>query len=204
MSITIEHNPFATAFTRPGQIPFLLGDGEDLAAIADSFRDHRFVGQIVGPHGCGKTTLTHALEPLLSEEFRLVRRVTIRDSRHVQTREFESNDNTDSKNSRLLIVDGLERLPWLHRKLLLKQIRFPNTGLLITTHRAFDGIPVLYEVRPTLETLRRLTELLAPGLIIGNDVLALAYEQNRENIRECLMTLYDWFEAQKSAAGRTV
>ena len=197
MPISIQHNPFATRFTRPGEIPFQLRGHENLNSIIDSFRDHRFVSQIVGPHGSGKTTLTQTLEPLLRETFYSVRRVTVRDAKRIQSDETEIPNRLDSIN-RLMIVDGFERLPWLHRRLLLKNARCPQTGLLITTHRRIAGVPILYEVQPTLETLQRLSHELAPGVIIEKNFLATVFETNEGNIRESLMTLYNWFETRQS------
>lgn len=200
MSISIQHNPFATRFTSPGEIRFMLGVGESIDTIAEVFRRNRFVSQIVGAHGCGKTALTHALEPRLRDDFHLIRRITIRDTMHVLANDFERPGKSDSKTL-LLIIDGFERLPWLHRRMLLKQTRYPHIGLLITTHQALSSIPILYQVQPTLETLRQLTNQLAPVLTIDRELLEYAFEKNSGNIRESLMTLYNWFESRRSCVG---
>ena len=201
MPISIQHNPFATRYTRPGEIPFQLSGNEDLNTIVDTFRDHCFLSQIVGPHGSGKTTLTQTLEPLLRETFCSVRRVTVRDAKRIQNDESEFPNPLDTTN-RLMIVDGFERLPWLHRRLLLKFARCQQMGLLITTHRRIAGVPILYEVQPTLETLQRLSHELAPGVIIEKNLLATIFETNEGNIRESLMTLYNWFESRQSTGCR--
>lgn len=201
MPISIQHNPFATRFTRPGEIPFQLREHENLNTIVDTFRDHRFLSQIVGPHGSGKTTLTYTLEPLLREDFSSVRRVTVRDAKRIQSDEVKTPNQLGSRNQ-LLMIDGFERLPWLHRRLLLKHARYPQTGLLITTHRPIAGVSILYEVQPTLESLQRLARELAPRLAIETELLAKAFETTEGNIRESLMTLYNWFESRQSTGCR--
>lgn len=193
------HNPFSTRFTQPGSIPFLLNPDQSLANIAGQFRNHRYLGQIVGHHGSGKTTLTHALESHLSNDFATVRRITIRGRRNILARQIKHELHSNVSGC-LLVVDGLERLPWIHQRLLLQQVGYPKIGLLVTTHRAHVGVPVLFETRPTLETLRKLTNQLAPGLAMDDQVLASALQQNPGNIRESLMTLYDWYETLESPA----
>lgn len=200
MTISLQHNPFATRFTQPGVIPFLLPDGGDLQAIVNAFRSHRFLGQIVGSHGCGKTTLTHAMQSLLLDHFQSIRRIVIRDTRHVNRNELVTSELARSPNH-LLVVDGFERLPWLHRRLLLKHVRDQKIGLLFTSHRPIQGVPVIYEIQPTLETLRCLTDELAPFHAIHKNMLASTFETNGGNIRECLMTLYNALESGDQSLG---
>ncbi len=197
MPITVQHNPFATRFTRPGALPFLFNNGNRLESIVDAFHDCGFVCQIVGQHGSGKTTLTYALEPILRDNFHPIRRFTVRGPR-----QFESSETLTPTRSPtripLLVIDGFEKLPWLHRRLLVKHVRDQRTGLLITTHQPIGGIPVLLQMLPTLETLQRLTCELAPDLVIQKNLLAAIFDNNHGNIRESLMTLYNWFETQKT------
>ena len=193
MKLPVPHNPFSTRYTHPGAVPFMMPPGETLESVADRFRRQKFVGQIVGHHGAGKTTFCHSLERLLRKDFGAIRRITIRHPRDVLAK-LSGQAMQSNSDSRLLVVDGLERLPWLHRRLLLKQVQYPELGLLVTTHRALVGIPVLYTICPTIDTLRELTNQLAPGLAIKDQVLASVHQKNPENIRESLMSLYDWFE----------
>ncbi len=92
-----ESNPFSTRFTAPGKIPFFfersflrqlkaskpakfeeffiraLGAGEDIRGsvclqfLVDRFETNGRRGQLVGPHGSGKSTLTCALKEALTK-----------------------------------------------------------------------------------------------------------------------------------------
>lgn len=54
-------NPFSTARVGLGQIPFQEFYPGQVRTLADRLSAQNFRGQIVGPHGSGKTTLTIAL-----------------------------------------------------------------------------------------------------------------------------------------------
>ncbi len=61
------NNPFSVDRIRPGTIPFLFShhnhstDIEQLDRLVDHWLASGCIGQIVGPHGCGKTTLAHTI-----------------------------------------------------------------------------------------------------------------------------------------------
>ena len=75
-------NPFATRWVRPDAAPF-VGRQSFVDTYVDNFfalcESGKPVGQIVGPHGCGKTTLTIAMETRLRTYFQDVSRITIHD-----------------------------------------------------------------------------------------------------------------------------
>ena len=60
-------NPFSANRIRPGVIPYLFShehdstDPSQLDQLIDSWQEYGNLGQIVGAHGCGKTTLAHAI-----------------------------------------------------------------------------------------------------------------------------------------------
>ena len=60
-------NPFSIHRVRPGSIPYLFSPVDDATDVAqldqliDCWRANCYVGQIVGPHGCGKTTLAYSV-----------------------------------------------------------------------------------------------------------------------------------------------
>ena len=67
-----ERNPFATRFVRPGAIPYRFANGL-VGRDRASLRQHDWRGEIVGPHGSGKSTLVQTLIPPLKEAGRDVR-----------------------------------------------------------------------------------------------------------------------------------
>src|SRR5262249_23632578 len=63
----LSGNPFATRRVRPGAIPFLFPTGESVGQLLDRLRAAGWWGQVVGPHGSGKSTLVAALLPELCQ-----------------------------------------------------------------------------------------------------------------------------------------
>ncbi len=110
---------------------------------------------------------------------------------------------SDKFQTELWIVDGLERLTWLHRWLLVHYCRQREFGLLVTSHRRLIGIPVLATLTPSLQTFRNLSEYLLASSPCQKSVteafdattIEQAYDATGGNVREALMLLYDRFEA---------
>jgi hypothetical protein len=195
----MQHNPFSTRFTRPGAMPFLSAEQLDLSSIAARFAANGYRGQIVGPHGCGKTTLTFGLQSQLGQQIQAVRRVTIRHDRAIIATETDWRD----RNPQLLVIDGVERMTTTQRWLMIQSCRNLRMGILVTTHKRINFLPVLCEIQPTLETLQRIVEHLAPDVQIESEYLNTTWSRSGGNIREALMDLYDWYESsQKSADSR--
>ncbi len=58
-------NPFSTCRTRPGAIPYVFPPGQSAAALIERMRESGWRGQIVGPHGSGKSALLATLAPAI-------------------------------------------------------------------------------------------------------------------------------------------
>ena len=54
-------NPFSTRFTKPGKIDFIFGNDMTPDQMCEDFEEAGLLGQIVGPHGSGKSTLIRML-----------------------------------------------------------------------------------------------------------------------------------------------
>ena len=171
-----------------------------LTEISNAFCQSGFIGQIVGPHGSGKTTLTHAMQRELRGTFDVVRRLTVRNQsvgNHLGISSIQTVvETTHSSGSMLLIIDGVERLSLLQRMMLVGYCKKSQSkpypiGLLITTHRKLVGVPVLFKTIPSLELLKQIVQNLAPDFAPEPELLASVYEQTDGNLREALMSLYD-------------
>ena len=149
-------NPFATRFTRPGEIPFLPPPELDLAEIGARFEQANWIGQIVGPHGVGKTTLALAFrerQSRFSKSRHLIFRSGPRfwwpDSFQIQPAYGSvpewSGKSLDAywRGQVLVIVDGWENLSRLNRYLLRRHCRQTASGLIITSHQPIRSLPVL-------------------------------------------------------------
>lgn len=227
-------NPFSTAFVSPAVFPFLelaCNDAPpEIAAAGKRFVEAGYRGQIVGPHGSGKTTLTFAIENWLrlqeceqreSEQLsgaavfafqRPFQRKTLRASMlvpHVESgpaykpcgplprSPVARPCTTNVKASqRCLVIDGIERLSPLNRLALIATTRFKRIPLIVTSHRAVFGIPLIARTTSTLARFEQIAERLQADSMVklNKSAFQIAFERNKGNVREALMALYDVFE----------
>ena len=211
-------NPFSTRFTRPGEIPYLFADSAGLGSLVDRFGHQGWVGQIVGAHGCGKTTLCHALAAELVHLFPKVNHVTIRSGKDILSKSVEHSElgsgldpNHDRTSVRTLtIVDGVERLSLLQQRMLVSNLsrtrgissredhanpKAGSNGLLITSHRRLKFVPVLYSITPSVSAFQSVAEFLDPSLDMSQSELSETFAAAGQNIREAIMLLYDRHES---------
>lgn len=187
-------NPFATKYIKPGAIPFLFDQDELLDSVLSKFEQHKCVGQIVGPHGSGKSTLVCTMEDY-GWMFDNVRRVTIRGPKDVKA----IGELEGELSQTLMVVDGLERLSWLHRWLLVRFLKLKAAGLLVTTHKIIRGLPVIFQTTPSYESFRRLVAQLQPEDLLDEAIISACYQHHAPDVREALMELYDCWEELKKA-----
>jgi ABC-type cobalamin/Fe3+-siderophores transport system ATPase subunit len=158
-------------------------------------------GAIVGPHGSGKTTLLIELHQVLQS--RLVGQGRTRlwfVPRDHNQRLVEWNRLTDEVDSTdILLVDGIERLSWLHRAQLLGLIPQTRAGagrftrcVIATTHRRLLGLRTWLRNSTShavmAELLLELYPTAPPPLISRAQQL---FQKNRGNIRDVFWQLYN-------------
>lgn len=210
-----RHNPFSTARVRPGALPF-LGQPTVLEEALQRLQAAGWRGQIVGPHGSGKSTLARAL--LKSGKLQLVRLNSIIIRRHNRSPwpgrisvDLDRMDNSlqwrPPANRRLVLIDGVERLSFLHRWLLIHHCRRNRIGLILTSHRRLAGLPVVATMKPTPEILHRIVDHVLSNSNTDNTwipdrgSIESVFFQHRGDLRESLMTLYDRFERSNGPVG---
>lgn len=189
------NNPFATRHVAPGQVPYFFPNAQDFHRIVKHADTASWTGQIVGPHGSGKTTLVWHLSSHLQRRFSAIEFLIVRGVGKVGiSRSLEgqtvANDLTPVGSPRkLLVIDGVERLSWLQRKLLLADCRRKKIGLLVTTHRRLFGLPVFFETSfDEIQFRKILSHLSSQQYETQYQRLSKRFG---ENCREMLFELYD-------------
>jgi hypothetical protein len=150
-------------------------------------------GEIVGPHGAGKSTMLATLIPRLAAAGRQVSTIALRDGERRLPRGFLRR--APASRDSLVVVDGYEQLSPIARWVLRWRCRRAAAGLLVTSHTA-TGLPVLVRLQPDVELVSRLVAQLtrrAPSPVTPADVAA-SHACRGSNVREILFDLYDRHE----------
>jgi hypothetical protein len=198
-------NPFATRFTRPGAIDYLFPPGQSAESLVDRLRSSGWWGEIVGPHGSGKSTLVAALVPALKAAGRNVLRYVITPDGGDRPEclapagafAFVAGLTLDADTQ--LILDGYERISWWWRRRIQVLCRKRGAGLLVTVHQSV-GLPPVLQTDPNEQLAQRIVEkLLPPGdnIITRADVSA-AFAKHNGDLRETLFALFDVYQARQA------
>ncbi len=196
-----EPNPFSTRYVRPGVIPYQRRDGGSLPELVKEFLDrcHGWAS-IIGPHGSGKSTLVASLKDILSDQFQVF---AYRFSTTDRELRLLWSENKQWGQHSIVIVDGYEQLSVWFRWRLRRLVRRRGAMLLITAHRVYRAFPVLWQTTVDETIARQLRDALLasrPELQAEPDLeqaWCAARSQYPTDLRETLMSMYDWVEEQK-------
>jgi hypothetical protein len=187
-------NPFDASRLRPGIVPYYFTDGRSRDELVEQFMRSGYRGQIVGPHGTGKSTLW--LE--IIESLRATGLVVVT---HALRHEPAAHDAIlNARGHEILAIDGFEQLRLWRRMSCI--YRRPQMRLLITTHRRQPGLPLLHSTSATTSQLRYVAEQLwgeRDATRVGFPAV-LADQSLREMLdrhgstREALFSLFDWYQ----------
>jgi hypothetical protein len=192
-------NPFATCWTLPGALPFQFPTGVSVEQLVVQLAANNWRGEIVGPHGSGKSTLVETLRPHLAAAGRSLACITLREGQRRLPADFVRKSLAFARP--LLVVDGYEQLSLFSRILLSWRCRRVAAGLLVTSHTT-TGLPLLYRARPNLRLVAQLVSTLTASNsspVSASDVVA-SHACHGSNLRELLFALYDRHEALTAAA----
>lgn len=191
-------NPFATRWVRPGAIEFQFSADEKLTQVFDRLMANRGWGEIVGPHGSGKSCLLLTLAKEWEQRGRDVVMIELHDGQRrlpVPLGELACDGDT------LVCIDGFEQLSWFQAWRLRRHVRKAGGGLLVTTHQSV-GLPRIYETSSSVEMAQQLVESLTVEhrASIDPQQVANAYADAQGNLREMFFALYDIVEANRRAS----
>ena len=191
-------NPFCTRRVRPGGVPYLFGPGQTVATLVQRLRHGGWWGQIVGPHGSGKSALLAALVPAVEQAGRQPRVIELHDRQRRPPWDLVRAGGPD--DSVQLIVDGYEQLSRWNRFRVKRFCRRHGAGLLVTAHVPV-GLPELCQTAPDLELARQIVDQLQRGYPahVTPDDVAECFSRHGENLRETLFDLYDLYERRSRA-----
>jgi len=208
-------NPFNSRQLRPGAIDYIFPPGDSLDALLQRLRDHRWRGQIVGPHGTGKSTLLHGLLPRLralgwtivlgsfqggDQHWKIL---TAKDEAAVSPGTRRERKSA-LKQAKIVIIDGFEQLSPMARSHWKWYCRWTRRGLIVTAHRSV-GLPEAARTALTppqaIEIVNRLAGETARGF--SESEIIEAFKAHRGNMRETLFTLYDAYESRRAHSRTT-
>jgi hypothetical protein len=185
-------NPFSTRHVRPGAIDYLFPPGTNAESLLARLAVNSWRGQIVGPHGSGKSALLATLIGALEGSNRPVHLVELHDGQRRMPGDFRRT-NKFTPNT-LVIVDGYEQLGFFSRLGLRRFCQKRALGLLVTSHISV-GFPDLFRTAPDMATTVRLVEQLAGrDWAVSADEIRERFCAQQGNIREVLFDLYDVHE----------
>ncbi|MBN2294357.1 MAG: hypothetical protein JXM70_18150 [Pirellulales bacterium] len=203
-------NPFSTRFVRPGAIEYIFPQddsgpqGDDAERMVARLQNAAWRGQIVGPHGTGKSALLATLLPAIRRSGKKPLLVELHDG---QRRLPVDLTRLSLESGRIvLIVDGYEQLSWWSRFRLKRFCRRHYIGLLVTSHKPM-GLPELYRTNPTPELAVQIVEKLLAGKSFDQSTsteVRATFARHGGDIREMLFELYDFYEQQSRSAPHRV
>lgn len=190
-------NPFCTHWITPGSCDFCQRFDGEIKYVVQTFIDSGFRGQIVGPHGVGKSTLMH----------RISKQLDLEGLNPVQIKaNFELGGDSEkslSAENCIWVIDSFETLTRRQQMRVIKFTKRQRLGLLVTTHRQLS-LPVITRLNPDIDhatsVVRNLQSRFGKVYLNDDDVRQLWAECSCD-LRELLMACYDkWQERSRTPA----
>ena len=119
-------NPFSASRVRPGAVPFLFPARENAAALVARLKQAGWRGQIVGPHGSGKSSLLAALRSELEVQGLTTLLITLHDGERRLPVDLRKSLSIGA--GAIVMVDGYEQLSWWSRWKLRRPVPLDIAG----------------------------------------------------------------------------
>lgn len=194
------------AVRRPADNPFRVSQLQQLRFRAGPATSHalrsrleqlQFRGEIVGPHGMGKSTLLRELAAhLQSNGFEIEWMQLTQDSPKPPPEAWRQIRRAAIKGAlrseRIFLIDGAELLSWW-RRWILRTASGSLRGLVVTTHHPL-WLPPLIELAPSADRLEALVaELIEPpeSVVKWQRLARKLFDQHAGNSHVIFGELYD-------------
>lgn len=183
-------NPFSASRVRPGAIPYVFPEGEDVDDLVERLSASGWRGQIVGRHGSGKSALLATLIPAVERAGRRPLLIELHDG--ARRLPVDLARVPDLGPDTLVIVDGYEQLSRWSRWRVNRFCRGRGMGLVVTAH-APVGLPQLFSTSTSVELACRVVDrLFGDGQSpVPAEEVERRFAANQGNVREMLFDLYD-------------
>lgn len=194
----VSGNPFSTRHVRPGAIPFLFPTGVSCELLLERLAVAGWRGQIIGPHGSGKSALLATLIAGIRTLGRDVELIELHDGQRRLPGALRGL--SDLPAGALVVVDGYEQLAFWNRLRLRRFCGRKGLGLLVTAHGPV-GLPTIFATSPDPALAQRIVQyLLGPQpWPIGLEDLQGRFTRHQGNVRDLLFELYDAYEQSRRA-----
>jgi predicted ATPase len=188
-------NPFSTRNWQAGVIDYIFESGVDCRVILERLTTAGGVGQIVGEHGTGKSTLIESLAKFFIQQELNVQKITINSTQKKLPQDFLLSLQ-QINTSTIYILDGYEQLSLLSRIRLRRKNWHNSAGFIFTTHKPATFIPVIYKTTSQPKIFQNLVQNMIKNtnFKINNDQITQILKNENGNFRNSFFKLYDLFE----------
>lgn len=219
-------NPFAVSQVGLAELEYIEPSAGMLELVLQRLKQHQWRGQIIGPHGSGKTTLTIAIARQLNLQFSRLTWLVIQPGSWFAARprcrvqlaarcdgkpgelqfvEFQAAEKglltatrlRQIKAGELCFVDGVDQLSQgWQRRLIAAAGEHP---VVWTSHQPLDSVPLLVELMPDLVVFRELVGKLLSrtGASLVGAAVEQAFHAAGGDYRRAFSLLYDRWEQQR-------
>jgi hypothetical protein len=188
-------NPFSTRRTRPGALAYIFRPGDSPEKLVRLLEQNCWRGEIIGPHGTGKSTLLCALLPVINSAGRRTILITLHDGERSLAAYQDALASADAHT--LLVIDGYEQLSRFSRWRVRRFCNRRGCGLLITAHRSV-GLPTLANTTVDFDTALAVIRALAGEPVADRATIERSWHAHCGNVRDVLFDLYDLHELRRS------